>query len=108
MASPYIVIRNVLSSASATVNSEPVRVAGQRFTVQTVAPGAFVAIQISNDGETWVVATNFENTSLGSTDQTYGPEIVKESPEWVRMSIATDASGPRLYRCLFHIRKDNE
>jgi hypothetical protein len=76
--------------------------------VQTVAPGAFVAIQISNDGNTWVVATNIENTSLGSTDQTYGPEEVKETPEWARLSIATDASGPRLYRCLFHIRKSNQ
>ncbi len=107
MSAPYVVVRDVLSSTAATVNSEPVRVAGQPFSVQTVAPAAFVAIQISNDGNTWVVATNIENTSLGSTDQTYGPEEVKETPEWARLSIATDSSGPRLYRCLFHIRKSN-
>ncbi len=107
MSSPAVVVRNVLSSASAAVNSEPVRIAGQKFSVQTVAPDAFVAIQISNDGETWVVATNIENTSLGSTDQTYGPEEVKEQPEWARLTIATDSGGPLLYRCIFHIRKDN-
>ncbi len=107
MSSPYMVVRNVLSANGSTVNSEPVRIAGQSFSVQTVAPAAFVAIQISNDGETWVVATNIENTSLGSTDQTYGPEEVKETPEWARLSIASDSSAPRLYRCLFHIRKDN-
>ena len=107
MSSPAVVVRNVLSSASAAVNSEPVRSAGQRVSVQTVAPDAFVAIEISNDGETWVVATNIENTGLGSTDQTFGPEEIKERSEWIRMTIATDSGGPLLYRCIFHLWKDN-
>ena len=107
MSSPAVVVRNVLSVNGSAANSEPVRSAGQRVSVQTVAPDALVAIEISNDGETWVVATNIENTALGSTDQTYGPEEVKERSEWIRMSIASDGSAVRLYRCLFHLWKDN-
>jgi hypothetical protein len=106
MSAPYVVVRDVLSSASAAVNSEPVRVAGQGFSFQTVSPGAFAAIQISNDGQTWVVSTNIENSDNGSTLQSTHDEV-KERPEWARLTIATDASGPRLYRCYFHIRKDN-
>ena len=106
MSSPVVVVRNVLSDASTAVNSEPVRVAGQPFSVQSVAPGAFVAIEGSNDGETWTVLTDIENNALGSTSQSFQEEV-KEQPQWARLVIATDASAPRLYRCIFHIRKDN-
>ena len=107
MSSPYVVVRNVLSSASAAVNSEPVRVAGQPFSVQIAGPAAFSAVQISNDGESWAVATNIENSDIGSTITSLAQEEVKERPEWARYVVATDSSAVRLYRCLFHIRKDN-
>ena len=107
MSSPVIVSRDVLSSTSAAVNSEPVRVAGQPFSIQAICPASLGGVYISNDGQTWVLATNVENTDIGATLASVANEEVKERPEWARWTVATDSSGPRLYRCYFHIRKDN-
>ena len=107
MSSAVTIVRDVTSVNGAAAVSTPVRVAGQLVGFQSVAPSALVTIQISDDGQNWVTGTNLENVDLGTTLQSLTEEL-KERPEWVRVSVATDAGGPQLYRVLFHVKKDNQ
>ena len=97
------ITRDVTSSAANNVSSNPLRVAGQAFSFQSVAPAALVQIEGSNDGVTWTILTDLENVALSTLQSVQ--EEVKERPEFVRFTVVTDAGGPQLYRVLFAIRK---
>jgi len=105
MSSAVVIVRDVTSVNGSTTSSTPVRVAGQLVGFQTVSPGALATIEISDDGQNWVTGTNLENADLATLQSV--TEELKERPEWVRLSITSDASAPRLYRAFFHVKKDN-
>lgn len=98
------ITRTVTSDTGATAQvSSPVRVAGCKTTFTSMAPAALITIQISNDGVNWSTGTNDENSDLSSLQSL--TETIKERVEWLRVSVAQDASGPRLFTVMFNIIK---
>jgi hypothetical protein len=74
-------------------------------TVQVVAPAALGLIEQSNDGFNAVTATHQTGTALSSLDD--GMYTLDDRAEWVRGSVATDASGPRNFEYVFTIHKES-
>ncbi len=99
----------VLSSASAAVNSKPVRVGGNPFDVQITEPSAatLTVIQVSSDKLTWEIASDVAATSLTGIGVSYHAGI-RERAEWARVQIATDSSGPRNFRTMLLVHKETD
>lgn len=94
----FIVEDAIASSASAQANGKPVYVGGFPFNCQLVVPGGTLGIvEISNDGENWVVAAS----ALGATIT-----AVTAMPLYARAAVATDASGPRTWYARFVIKRE--
>jgi len=88
----------VVSSASAAVNSEPIRVAGQQVAVQLECPTSTLGVlQVSDDARLWFTGNRRQDpatTALTALAQDTRNELY-ERPEWVRCQVATDAGGPQ-------------
>lgn len=97
----------VTSSDSADVSGTPFRIAGQAFDVHMAAPADLFQIEVSDDCVDWEIATDIDAnsmTSVGNTAPTY--RVIRERPEWVRMTVLTDAGGPRDFPSIIGVFKD--
>ncbi len=92
------VLVSLTSSATVAVFGPPIRVGiGNTVEVQFIeAPGALAALQVSFDGEDFDAGTDADGA--GITNVAEVTRSLRERPEWVRMSVGIDASGPRVFR----------
>lgn len=95
----------VTSANGSQANGIALRVGGHKVVFQTNVPASLGIVQISNDGLSWSTGTNEENSDLSSLGSL--TESLKERPEFVRFAVASDGSGPRLFRITYNVIKVN-
>ena len=93
----FTVDDSIASVNGSQANGKPVYVGGHPFNCQFVAPASLGIVELSNDGENWVVAAS----SLGSTIT-----AVTAMPLWARAAVASDASAVRTFVVRFVIKKE--
>ncbi len=97
--------RRVVSSASATVNSQPVYTGGNLFDVQVLSPsGTLIDIQVSGDKKIWADGTDIAGTATTGLANDYIGGI-REGGMWARFQVNTDSSAPQNFDVRFVIHK---
>lgn len=94
-----------VTSAGAAVSSEPVKVAAQPANVQLAVPAAatLVAIEGSNDKVNWSTLNDLAGTPLAALGD--GLFEIRETPTWLRFTVALDAAAPRNYEGVFNVER---
>ena len=95
-----------MSTVGATTDGAPFRLGAQAHDIQVVAaPGALVAWQGAEEaGGPFAALSDADGAAI--TNVGTGWKVVRERPEWGRVQIAADASGPRLFKVLMSVAKD--
>jgi hypothetical protein len=86
----------VASINGSTASSAPLHVAGQAVAVDTSVPAALGLVEGSNDLQNWTTATSrVDGTTALSTLADATHFEVFERFKYIRLSVTTDAGGPR-------------
>ncbi len=97
--------RRIVSSASATVNSQPVYTGGNLFDIQVKSPsGTLIDVQISGDKKIWADATDINGDATAALANDYIGGI-REGGMWARFQVNTDSAGPQNFDVRFIIHK---
>lgn len=93
----------------AVASSPPLKVAGQALDVHFMTPAAnLVGLEISDDRATWHVPTDADGADINGPTAAIAVDDyreVRERAEWLRVTVAADAGGPRAFRAVIGVHK---
>lgn len=99
----------VTSAVGAAAVGDPLRIGGHEFDIQFYCPIAdLVGLECSNDRATWYPATDDDGADVNGpttaiTVDAFRP--IREQPEWIRLIVAADAGGARIFRGIVGVHK---
>lgn len=100
---------NITSAIGAAVVGDPVKVEGHSLDIQFGCPVAdLIGLEVSNDRATWHPATDADGADINGPTAAIAVDDyreVRERPRWVRLIVAADGGGARLFRALLGVHK---